>query len=146
MKFRKNDQDRQREADEEDQDWDYERDDSNEIRPSPQISGDWTELEQWKLFPKATEKRKDFGIITKDGALTNMGEDDINISGQLQDLAFQCYKYGFTKAGEYFEFINDSDVVTRRSLDGFERKQQSTVHQKKDVEITRRKGKARMFQ
>ncbi len=144
MKFRRKEEDRQRELDEEEQDMEMSQ--SDDINPLHQATGDWAVLEHWKLYPEATEKKKDYGIITKDGALTNMSEDDINISSQLQDLSFQCYKFGFTDAGQYFEFINDSDVVTRRSLNGFERKQQSTVHQKKDVEITRRKGKGRMFQ
>jgi hypothetical protein len=36
-------------------------------------------------------------------------------------------------------------VVTRRSIKGFERKQQTTVHQKKDVDIRRDKKKRGLF-
>jgi len=143
VKIRRNERDEEREIEEEEEDMELAEDDQAQL--PPQMAGDWTELEQWKLHPEARAKDKDFGIITKDGALTYMETDDINVSTSVQDLAFQCYRYGFMEAGKYFEFINDSDVVTRRSWKGFERKQESTVHQKKDIEISRQKRKGRLF-
>jgi len=143
MKIRRSEEDEQREIEEEEQDMEESKDE--QIQGLPEMSADWAEFEQWKLHPEARKKEKDYGIITKDGALTYMETDDINVSTSVQDLAFQCYKYGFEEAGKYFEFINDSDVVTRRSWKGFERKQESTVHQKKDIEISRQKRKRGLF-
>ena len=98
------------------------------------------EYQKWIVDPAKRAKEK-FGIIKKDNALTYMEKDDISISTSMQDLAYQCYSVGQTKAGLYFEFLNDTDVVTGRSYKGFERKQEQTVTQKKEIDISRRKEK-----
>ncbi len=98
------------------------------------------EYQKWIVDPSKRAKEK-FGIIKKDNALTYMEKEDISISTSVQDLAFQCFSYGFNKAGHYFEFLNDTDVVTGRSYKGFERKQEQTVTQKKEIDISRRKEK-----
>ena len=94
------------------------------------------ELNKWIIDPHTKDQ-----IIKKDNALTYMEKDDINMSTGTQDLAYLCRMHGFDKAFNYFMFMNDSEVVTRRSWKGFERKQESTVHQEKEVNISRTKEK-----
>jgi len=106
----------------------------NESFNSNQYPESVLELNKWIIDPHTKDQ-----IIKKDNALTYMEKDDINMSTGTQDLAYLCRMHGFMKAYNYFMFMNDSEVVTRRSWKGFERKQESTVEQKKSVEISRPK-------
>ena len=126
---------RSNEFDSLEEDEDIQMADDTDVYPENPI-----ELNKWQNDPAF---KRMFDFINKDTVLSNLTKSDIERVKAKMDLAYQCGEMGMDKAKMYFLSLVASTLNVNCSKDGFVRKQQSTVIQKKQLDITRQKSKRR---
>jgi len=98
-------------------------------------------LTQQQTFPEFLEKvmtpdsaDTDFDrLLGKDITVRNILRSDLLLLTEMTDIAFQCQKIGAKKFAAFLASIRNAKMDMTSSVDGFERKAQTTINLQKDI-------------